>query len=171
MTTPADHTFLERLLRVEECLLAGRPVDADAAPEALAIIRAYRTGKNANEAIGIQTAPGDRKEPHSIEYMLERFVRRMEHAADRAERAAEHLVHLAGQRPGVEPLLALTANEMSSRDAAMEIGIDPQTVRNWLHKNPSLGCFRDGRWIVFRDALESLKRVRFPHATDRKLSR
>lgn len=52
MTVPVDHRFLERLLRVEECLLAGRPVDADAAPAALAIVRAFRTGKSADEVLG-----------------------------------------------------------------------------------------------------------------------
>ena len=53
MNAPADQRrFLERLLRVEECLLAGRPVDANAVPEALAIIRAYRTGKSADEVLG-----------------------------------------------------------------------------------------------------------------------
>lgn len=115
-----------------------------------------------------QILAGDRKEPHSIEDVFER----LEHAAAQIERAAEQLFRLAEQKPGAtSPMLALGKNELSSHDAATEIGVDQQTVRNWLHKNPSLGCFRDGRWIVFRDMLEKYKRARFPDAVDRKLSR
>ena len=169
MNAPADHRFLERLLRVEECLLTGQPVDADAVPEALAIIRAYRTGKSADEVLDFDDCQrGDRKEPHSIEDV----VARLSTTVQRMELATEQLFHLADQRPAVAaPLLALSSNELSSRAAATEIGVDQQTIRNWLHKNPSLGCFRDGRWIVFRDMLESYKRARFPDATDQKLSR
>jgi len=165
MNAPADHRFLERLLRVEECLLTGQPVDADAVPEALAIIRAYRTGKSADEVLDFDDCQrGDRKEPHSIEEMLERLdgaVQRMERAADRAD-----------QRPGAAaPLLALSSNEMTTKEAAREIGVDKESVRLWLHKNPNLGFFCDGRWIVFRDQLEKYKRARYPDAVDRKLSR
>jgi hypothetical protein len=176
VTVPADHRFLERLLRVEECLLAGRLVDADAAPEALAIIRAYRTGKSADEVLGFEDCQrGDRKEPHSIEYMLERLnstVQRMEHAADRAERAAEHLVRQAAQKPG-DPApqdghAVPAVSEMTTRQAAELIGVNPQTIRNWLHLNPYIGTYVDGRWRIFPAELANYYRARFPDAAGKK---
>lgn len=148
------------MMRVREAM---RVSDLPDAPWMVGFLDRVLAGADLDEAIGIQTAPDDRKEPHSIEDVVARL-----------ERVAERLVHLADQRPrpGVPvPLLALAQNEMTSRDAAKEIGVDQQTVRNWCHRNPNLGCFRDGRWIVLRDQLEIYKRARFPDATNQKLSR
>jgi len=165
MSVPADHIEIAALRRARDAVRSGQAIPPADRPWMVGFLDRVLAGADLDEAIGIQTAPGDHKEPHSIEDMLEKLN-------STVQRMAEQMSRFAGQRPGVAaPLLALSSNELSSHLAAMEIGVDQQTIRNWLHKNPNLGCFRDGRWIVFRDMLENYSRARFPDAADRKLSR